>query len=267
MIIRKCFARQCAKNSSPFEKKQKILNARWGHTMKTTSPDVLYLLQTGLLVHLETMLHTLYRPFSPRSATWFLGDKERVQAADPAIRLQIYPCPLADPGLNAAHWPMREMKTLARSLRKNSPPTGVPLHFPQLYPSTLGGVIAERSGSSQCVSVHVCFSLLMRPPVVDVLPWEGVNPLDLDWADVSAHHSVLSVLRVATQCISCLKIALQMRLRKKATCPPLNSRPLLSVSTLICSSAKRTVLIPALFFLLPWYPILYHLVDEEYLLC
>lgn len=34
----------------------------------------------------------------------------------------------------------------------------------------------------------------MHPPVVDAPPCEGVNPLNLNWADVPAHHSVSSVL-------------------------------------------------------------------------
>lgn len=136
------------------------------------------------------------RPFYSH-CKWVLCDKKWVQAADPAIRLQIYPCPPTDPRLSAAHGPMRKMKTLACLLQKNSPPAAIPLHFLQLYWSTLGGVIAEWPRRSQCACTHVCFSLLMHPPVVDVLLWEGVNPLNLNWADVSAHHSVSSVRHVS----------------------------------------------------------------------
>lgn len=53
--------------------------------------------------------------------------------------------------------------------------------------------MAERPARSECLCVHVCFSLLMHPPVVDVPPCERVNPLNLNWAGVPAHHSVSSV--------------------------------------------------------------------------
>lgn len=65
----------------------------------------------------------------------------------------------------------------------------MPLHFLQLYQSTLGELIAEwlgRASGCVCVSLCVCLS------VVDVPLREGVNPLILNQADVLAHHSLSS---------------------------------------------------------------------------
>lgn len=107
---------------------------------------------------LNLTVQSLYsRPFYSL-CKWVLWDKKRAQAADPAIRLQIYPCPPADPGLSAAHGPMRKMKTLACLLQKNSPPAAIPLHFLQLHRSTPGGVIAELAWQVLSVYAHMYVS-------------------------------------------------------------------------------------------------------------
>lgn len=147
-----------------------------------------------MLVHFHMTLPTLQQTFFTHAASGLFAIRSESRLlTQPSGSRSIRVLQLI-PGLNAAHGPMRKMKTLACLLQKNSPPAAIPLHFLQLYRSTLGGVIAEWPSRSQCVCAHVCFSLLMHPPVVDLLLWEGVNPLNLNRADVSAHHSVSSVL-------------------------------------------------------------------------
>lgn len=64
----------------------------------------------------------------------------------------------------------------------------MPLHFLQLYQSTLGEQIAEWLGRASDVYVSHCVCL----SVVDIPLREGVNPLILNQADVLAHHSLSS---------------------------------------------------------------------------
>lgn len=65
----------------------------------------------------------------------------------------------------------------------------MPLHFLQLYQSTLGELIAEWLGRASGVYVSHCVCVLS---VVDAPLCEGVNPLILNQADVLAHHSLSS---------------------------------------------------------------------------